>query len=213
MPTRRPEWTVLLLGGTSGVGKTVVAERLGRRLGVSWLQVDDLRLALQYSTVRLPERTADLYVFECTPDVWRLPPETLRDALIAVGEVMTPAIEIVALNHADTAAPAIIEGDGILPALLARPSVRERLRDGRIQAVFLAEPDQATILANVRARGRYDPGRTDAELRTEARAKWLYGRWLAVEAARLGLPVVAARPWETLEERVLAASGAALPPE
>lgn len=180
-----PAWTVLLLGGTSGVGKTVLAERLGRRLGVSWLQVDDLRLALQYSGATLPERTDALYVFERTPDVWRLPPETLRDALIAVGEVMTPAVEIVTLNHADTTAPAVIEGDGILPALLARPSVQARLRDGRIRAVFLAEPDEEAILANVRRRGRYDPGRTDAELRTEARAKWLYGRWLAASGAAL----------------------------
>lgn len=41
------DWTVLLIGGPSGRGKTTAARRIGTRLGVPWLQVDDLRLALQ----------------------------------------------------------------------------------------------------------------------------------------------------------------------
>ncbi len=68
-----------------------MAERLGLRLGIPWLQVDDLRLALQCSQVVLPENTEALYFFERTPNVWRLAPEQLRDALIAVGHVMAPA--------------------------------------------------------------------------------------------------------------------------
>ena len=38
-------WRVLLLGGASGIGKSTVAMRLGQRLGLPWLQVDDFRLA------------------------------------------------------------------------------------------------------------------------------------------------------------------------
>lgn len=32
-------WTVLLIGGSSGVGKTIVARELGLQLGVPWAQV------------------------------------------------------------------------------------------------------------------------------------------------------------------------------
>ncbi len=39
-------WDVLLIGGTSGIGKTTIARQLGLQLGLPWLQVDDLRLAL-----------------------------------------------------------------------------------------------------------------------------------------------------------------------
>lgn len=44
---------------------------------------------------------------------------------------------------------------------------------------------------------------TQDELRNEARAKWLYGQWLAREADRYDLPVLQPRPWETLNQRLL----------
>ena len=60
MEARQTNWMVLLIGGSSGVGKTSVANQLGLRFGASWLQVDDVRLAFQRSRVALPERTEAL---------------------------------------------------------------------------------------------------------------------------------------------------------
>lgn len=197
------EWAVLLIGGSSGTGKTLLAKQSGLRLGISWFQVDDLRLALQRSRVILPEHTEALYFFDETPHVWELPAERLRDALIAVGQVMAPALEVMIENHVDTAAPVIIEGDAILPSLLARPSVQDRAANGNVRAVFLVEPEEDAIFANMVARNRRIAARTETELRTEARAKWLFGRWLADDAARYNLPVVEPRPWLTLLERVM----------
>jgi len=37
--------------------------------------------------------------------------------------------------------PLVIEGDGILPSLIARPTVREYVSGGQVRAVFLVEPD------------------------------------------------------------------------
>ena len=196
----------MLIGGPSGAGKTIVAKLIGQRFGVSWLEVDDLRLALQRSRVTLPGNTAALYFFEETPDVWRLPPEHLCNSLIAVGEVMSPAIEVVVENHVDNAAPVVIEGDGILPSLFARPSVRDRASGGQVQAIFLIEPEEEIILANMMARGRGIARQSEAEQRTEARTKWLYGQWLASQALRYNLPVLEPRPWTTLVERIIAAS-------
>jgi len=198
----RLPWRVLLLGGPSGAGKSVAAERLGRRLGVPWLQVDDLRLALQHSGAAFPDGNEALRFFEQTLDVWSLSPERLRDALIDVGEAMAPAIEIVVANHVDTNAPVIVEGDGILPSLLDRPRVRERAASGHVRAVFLIEPDEEALLVNMRARARGVAGRTDGELRTEASAKRSFGEWLSQEAKRRGLPVVAPRPYATLPARL-----------
>jgi len=194
---------VLLLGGPSGVGKTIVARLLGLRLGISWLQVDDLRLALQWSRVTLPQDTGALYFFLETPGVWNLPPERLRDGLIAVGEVISPAIEVVITNHVDTKASIIIEGDGILPSLFARPEVRDRAAGGHVRAVFLVEPEEEMLFTNMLARRRGIAEKTENELRTEARAKWLYGQWLTTEAQRYGLPVLESRPWSTLLERLI----------
>jgi 2-phosphoglycerate kinase len=205
MGTWRRDWRVLLIGGQSGAGKSVAAAAIGRECGIPWLQVDDFRLALQRSQVTLPRATAALYFFDETPAVWRLSPERLRDALIAIGEVMAPAIEIVTGNHVAIAAPAVIEGDGILPSFFTRPAVHELVAVGQVRGVFLVEPDESALFANMLARGRGLDGRDDAGLRVEARAKWLYGQWLAAEAQRFGLPVLAPRPWATLVKRILAA--------
>ena len=183
---------------------TIVARQVGWRFGASWLQVDDVRLAFQRSCVTLPEGTETLHFFEETPDVWHLPAERLCAALIAVGQMLSPALEVVVENHVDTVAPIVIEGDGILPSLFARPPIQDRARKGQVRAVFLIEPEEEVLLANIVARRRGITGQTEAELRTEARTKRLYGQWLAKEAHHYGLPVLQARPWSTLVERLVA---------
>ncbi len=201
------DWTVLLIGGVSGAGKTVVAGQLGLEFGVAWLQVDDLRLALQHSGAILPDAgdTAALWLFWDTPGVWQRSPEQLCDGLIAGGKAMSAAVEIVVANHVDTAALAVIEGDNIIPALVARPMRRADLRDGRVPAVFLVEPDERAVPASILSRGRGLTGRTAAELHTEARTKWLYGQWLTREAHVYGLPVLPPQPWATLPTRIIEA--------
>ena len=114
---------------------------------------------------------------------------------------MSAPLEVVIENHVDQDIPIVIDGDGILPALLSRPSVVERAR--MVRTVFLVEPDESQVLANMPVRGRHPEGITQDELRNEARAKWLYGQWLAQEAARYNLPVIQPRPWETLVQRLL----------
>ncbi len=195
---------VVLILGSSGVGKTEAARQLGLRFGLPWLQVDDLRLALQRSRARLPtaEATATLYFFLETPEVWRQPPETLRDALIAVGTVMSPAIEVVIENHVATEALLVLEGDGIVPALLARPAVRAHVASGQVRAVCLIERNEAALFANMAVRGRGFAEWSASEQRTQARTAWLYGHWLAVESRRYGVPVLESQPWDTLAERI-----------
>lgn len=199
-----PDWRVLLIGGHSSAGKTTAAKRIGLSLGVPWMMVDDIRLAFQRARVRLPTGTDALY-FDKTPHLWRRPPEELCDALIAVGEVLSAPLEVVVENHVDQGIPIVIEGDGILPSLLSRPPAVERA--AAVRAAFLVEPDGSAILATILERGRgWIAGRTEKELRNEARARWLHGQWLAKEAARYGLPVLKPRPWETLVDRLIGPS-------
>lgn len=204
--SRSVGWTALLIGGPSGAGKSIVARQIGLHLSFPWLEVDDLRLALQVSRVTLPQDTESLYFFTDTPNIWQQPPERLNESLIAIGEVMAPAIEVVVANHCDNAGPIIVEGDGILPSLAARPLMSRYLTSGQARMVFLVEPDEQILYTNMVARGRAISERTDSELRTEARAKWLYGQWLIEEAQRYKMPVLTSRPWETLPERVMVAT-------
>lgn len=201
-------WDVLLIGGVSGSGKTVAAADLARRLAIPWIGVDDLRLALQWSRVRLPGsgQTEALYFFLDTPDVWSLPAERLRDGLIEVAELMTPAIEIVIQNHLHNGDPLIIEGDGIHPAIVERPELSKEFESGAVRPVFVHEPDTTRLYANYITRKRLIAGRPEAELRTEARVKALFSNWIATEARKRELPAIDSRPFDSLVERIVSAA-------
>src|SRR5947207_2025488 len=97
IPSADTRWYVLLIGGSSGVGKTTVASQVARRLNAGWLMVDDLRLALVRSGVRVPPADA-VGAFDAP------------GGLIAVGELLAPAIEVVIENHVDERIPVVIEG-------------------------------------------------------------------------------------------------------
>ncbi|MBA2758824.1 MAG: hypothetical protein H0U38_03945 [Chloroflexia bacterium] len=197
--------TVLLIGGASGTGKSTVARAIARRHDADWLQVDDLRLALQWSDVRLldDDATEALRFLERTEDVWQLPAERLRDAMIAVGVAMTEAVAIVVGNHVAQGDVTVIEGDGILPSIVEHPELRGSLASGKLRVVFVAPSDEDELLRNMLDRGRGVPDKSEAELRRIVEMNWLYTVWLAREAEERSIPVVTTRPWDTLADRII----------
>src|SRR6266540_3502966 len=81
---------VLLIGGSSGVGKTVVAAQIASQLGMTWGQVDDFRLVIERITA--PEHQPALHAFFRNFDM--LAPEELAQQYAAVARVVSNAIEI-----------------------------------------------------------------------------------------------------------------------
>ncbi len=152
------KWLVLLIGGPSGIGKTTVAAQIARRLDVPWLMVDDLRLALMRSGLPIPDN----------PHAEALDP---AEGLVAIGEAVTPAIEVVIENHVDQRLPIVIEGDGILPSLFERDSVPARATSGRVRTVYLTEPEPDALHANLVARRRR-LARRPALVRAPERRVW-----------------------------------------
>ena len=200
MDQKVPDWRVLLVGGHSGSGKTTVAAHLATLFGVPWMMVDDLRLAFQRANVTLPKGTSALY-FDKTPYYWRRQPEELLDALIAVGEVLSAPLEVVIENHVDQHIPVVIEGDGILPSLLSRPSVAERAE--QVRTVFLVEPDESEVLRQ-RAGSRKVPRRHDASRIAQRGTSQVVVRTVARLRGGTARPAGdATRPWDTLVERLL----------
>lgn len=170
--------------------------------------MDDLRLALQWSDARLPsdDATEALYFFLRTPNLWSLPAERLRNGLIAVGEVMTEAIAVVIGNHVVQNDPVVIEGDGVLPAIVDHVDVQGYRASGQLRTVFVSPASEDELLRNMLDRGRGVPDRNAPELRRIAEMNWLYAHWLEREATIRAIPVVQARPWESLAARVTDAS-------
>ena len=204
-----PSWRVLLVGGASGVGKTVAARVLARRLGVSHLYVDDVRMAIQRMTT--PEQQPALFSF-FQANVWYQPPEALLAGFIGVAEALVPALEAIIAHHVGVPGldSVLIEGDGIAPALAATTILHSLLfgsnmpLQGKLRAVYVDEPSEEELLAHMLERGRGFEASPSDEQRRIAHACWRYGQWLTAEARACGLAVVPARPFASLPERLLA---------
>ena len=196
----RDEWKVLLIGGSSGVGKTVVARKLAKRLSLSLLLLDDVRLALQQATS--DETHPDLHVFlKYQRQKWRNSESIVTD-WIAVGNAMTKPLQAMINHHfmVPDVGPIILEGDGILPTI-----GRSFTASPHVRAVFIVEEEETRLLHNLQARGRGFNELDPAEQEGFAHASWLYGQWLSQQAEKLDLPVLDAQPQGTLLKRLLAA--------
>ena len=200
--TRDPDWKVLLIGGSSGVGKTFVARELARHLSLSLLLLDDVRLALQQATS--DQTHPELHVFlKYHPEQWRDSQAIFAD-WITVGNAMTKPLQAIIRHHCivPDVGPIILEGDGILP------NVSSPVPDPNdVCAVFIVEQDESQLLEKLRSRGRGFNDWDTSQQKGFAHASWIYGQWLAREADILRLPVIEARPQQTLLERLLSIIG------
>lgn len=192
MSDTQRSWDVLLIGGASGVGKTSVSYRLARQFDVGICEVDDLVIALE--TLTTPEQQPVLHYWRTNPEAANLSAEQIVELHIKVCRVMAPAIEAVIANHVAECTPIVLEGDYLLPELLAH-TARERIR-----GVWLVEPDEAQITHNYAQR---EPDEGDQSGR--AHVSWLLGNWLRDECQRHGFAALPCQPWDTLIERIIAA--------
>jgi 2-phosphoglycerate kinase len=148
----RRAWTVLLIGGPSGTGKTRLSYPLARHFAVPIVEVDDIVEALQAMTTA--EQQPALHRWAIDREAARLPPEGILKLHLEVAEALDPALVAIVANHLDTDTPVIVEGDYLVPGLAARESFRGIPANGRVASVFLCEPDEAQLVANFAGRSR-----------------------------------------------------------
>jgi 2-phosphoglycerate kinase len=195
-------WRVLVVLGASGTGKSTASAAIGRRLGMSWLQVDDLRLALQYSRATLPEHNEALYYFLDNPDFALEPPDEVSKAFIGTAQAMIPAVRIVIDSHVATESPMVIEGDGIHPALAIDPVLRPLVERGVIRFCCVEAVTHRELLENMVRRGRGGGFENLGRASRHADANWAFNAWLVGVSHALGISVVPSQPFETLAERI-----------
>src|SRR5215471_7063645 len=100
MENHRPTWCVLLIGGSSGTGKTTAAKAIAQRLSVECVQLDDFRLVLE--AVTTPSQQPALHILNNAQLADNLSSEEMCQKLIDVAQVMSKAIESVIAHHVAT---------------------------------------------------------------------------------------------------------------
>jgi 2-phosphoglycerate kinase len=187
------DWQVLLVGGPSGTGKSSACAELTRRHGVGVSDIDDIEAAVQAMTT--PDQQPQLHYWATHAKSRTWTAEEILEVTLATAGALAPALEAVVTGHLDNGPAVIMEGDYLLPALAGRLSSPE------VRAVFVYEPDESRLVENLLDR---EPSAGSQVMR--ARVSWLFGQWLAAEAPRHGVAAIAARPWDTLPDRIEAVS-------
>ena len=197
MLERLRSWDVLLLGGASGTGKTRLSYPLARHYGAAIMEVDDFTTLLEQMTT--PEQQTVLHYWKTHPEAVQWPAEDILEQHLALAQVLGPGLEAVIARHLENRSPVVLEGDYLLPALVARSHFAGIPAAGRVCGLFLLEPEEIQLRRNMQGR---EPEAGEQDKR--AQVSHLYGQWLTEEAASYDLAVLSARPWETLLERAVA---------
>ncbi len=183
-------WSVLLIGGASGSGKTCVSYPLAKMYGVNLIEVDDFQVFL-FSMTK-PEEQPEIHYWSAHPEWQQEGVESTMQQLINVGRAFRPGLEAVIKNHIEADVPVIIEGDFILPEL---STLFDR---EKVKSIFIHEPSRDQILNNY-----LDREQESGPQHYRADVSYHYGNWLAAECAKYNVPVIESRPWHTVIERVL----------
>lgn len=182
-------WTVLFIGGASGMGKSSAAYELARFYNVNVLEVDDISQAVKAVTTR--ELLPVIHYWSTGVNWMDIGVGGNVKWLKDVSKEMIPALKAVVENHLEADVPVIIEGDFIDPEFTAA------FENPKVKAVYIYEPDKDQIVQNYLAR----EGGELQHFRADVSAQ--YGEWLAATCEKLGIKVVEARSWDTVVDRII----------
>lgn len=182
------DWHVLLVGGPSGSGKSTACAELMRRYGIGCAEIDDISTAVRAMTT--PEQQPLLHYWSQHAETEEWTAERILELTLSVADTLAPAVEAVVDAHLNYGPPVVMEGDYLLPAFAARMG-------GRVRMAFIYEPDEAQLMVNYAGRES-----ASGEQLMRARVSCLFGQWLVKSGREFGVPVLPARPWDTLPDRL-----------
>jgi len=187
--SKNRNWTVLLVGGASGTGKSCFAKAIARHYAISVLEIDDIGQSLKAMTTK--DTLPALHYFSTGVD-WRdIGVSENVNWLIRVSKEMIPALTAIIKRHIEDDVPIIMEGDFLYPDLAASFSGSE------VKSLFIIERDKNQILQNLINREGGSPQHYRADISIA------YGKWLSEECKKRGLNVIESRPWNNALSRSL----------
>ncbi len=195
----KPQWTVLLLGGGSGTGKSVLAGCLSRRFGIPWMHADDIRMAL--ARVVSPADQPLLQFFDDEANWLAHTPAELTNVHEQVGAIACQGLAIVVSHHIAMGEPVILEGDDLLPKFV---SAMQREHGAHVRSLFLYEDDLGRLRNNMTRRDRGIMRRPEAVRERMIALAYADGKRLHKGATQSGLAILPSAPFRTSTSRALA---------
>ena len=184
-------WTVLFIGGASGMGKSSIAYEIARYYGVNVLEVDDVHIAIE--TVTTKERFPAIHYWSTGVDWKDIGVDGNVNWLIDVSKEMMPVLKELVNRHLEDKEPIIIEGDFI------NPEFTMSFENPEVKSIFVNESEINQILQNYKLREGGDLQHYRAEISIA------YGKWIADACKQNGIKMIESRPWDTLLTRVIKA--------
>lgn len=182
-------WTVLLIGGASGTGKSSIAYEIARYYGVNVLEADDVHLSVE--TVTTKEKFPAIHYWSSGANWEDIGVNGNVNWLIDVDKEMIPILKAIVNRHIEDNLPIIIEGDFI------NPEFTRSFENPKVKSIFINETDKNQIVQNYLAREGGDLQHYRAEISIA------YGKWIADTCNQKGISVIDSRPWDTVLTRVL----------
>jgi 2-phosphoglycerate kinase len=190
------KWSVILVGGASGAGKSHLAQQIAERYKISHMEADDVRIALRTVTNR--EQHPELFTFVDNQNyLEEFTESTFIEKHLETGSVVWAAVDSLVTRHVIFDEKIVIDGDSIIPDLLA-----QRDQQG-IQAIFLYD-DLEHIRERQIQRNR-NKKRTQGKIETNAKFSYAYSEVLRAQAEKHGFKTFKVSPVETLFDRITAA--------
>jgi 2-phosphoglycerate kinase len=182
-------WTVLFIGGASGIGKSSIAYEIARFYGVNVLEVDDVHLSVE--TVTTKESFPAIHYWDTGVSWKSIGVEGNVNWLIDVSKEMIPILKALVERHLEDKLPIIIEGDFI------NPEFTKSFHNPEVKSIFVNESDKNQILQNYLSREGGDLQHYRAEISIA------YGKWIVDTCNQNGITVIESRPWDTVLNRAI----------
>ncbi|EKQ56160.1 MULTISPECIES: hypothetical protein [unclassified Clostridium] len=183
------DWTVLFIGGASGIGKSSIAYEIARFYGVNVLEVDDVHLSVK--TVTTKESFPAIHYWNTGVDWKNIGVDGNVNWLIDVSKEMAPILKEIVNRHIEDKLPIIIEGDFIYPEFTIS------FNNPEVKSIFVNESDINQILQNYLSREGGDLQHYRAEISIA------YGKWITDTCNQNGIKVIESRPWDTILKRAI----------